>query len=93
MVRKEVLVKDKSELLDINSAHLINILFIREFSRKSDVVFFKELGDPLLINQGSSKNQTKLERKQHFKRNGVRFKTRILFVSFLLCILKENSKN
>lgn len=90
---KEVLVKDKCELLGINSSHLINILFIREFSRKTDVIFFKELGDPLLINQGSSKNQTKPERKQHFKRKGVHFKTSILFVSCLLCISKENSKN
>lgn len=96
LVSKEVLVKDKSELLDINSANLINILFIWEFSRKTDVISFKDLGDHLLINQGSSTKPSflsfRLGKKAAFQEKGSAIQDQHV-VSFLLCTSKENSKN
>lgn len=85
LVSKEVPVKDKSELLDISFAHLINILCIGEFSRRTDVISFKGLGDHLLINQGSS-TKPNPDGKKAALQEGESATQNQLNVSFLLCI-------
>lgn len=63
----------------------------REFSRKSDVISFKELGDHLLINQGSSTKPNQVGKKVAFQEEESAIHNQCI-VSFLLCISKENSK-